>query len=111
LFIRVFVFGKQKDYPELDMGRRCFWLIGYVILFISYLNFCYNFPHQCTMNFRYMVPTVLYPALAAGLAMRLRQELEETAGTKAKWCACLHCLTVVYTIISILTTIVWCIAV
>ena len=73
LLIRVFVLGKQKDFPVLDMGKRCFWLIGYAVLFISYLNFCYNFPHQCTMNFRYMVPTVLYPALAAGLAIQHSQ--------------------------------------
>lgn len=111
LFIRVFVFGKQKDFPVLDMGKRCFWLIGYAVLFISYLNFCYNFPHQCTMNFRYMVPTVLYPALAAGLAMQHRLETDETQGARPKWCICLQGLTAAYAVISILTIIVWCIAV
>lgn len=103
LFIRVFVFGKQKDYPELTMGRRCFWLIGYAVLFISYLNFCYNFPHQCTMNFRYMVPTVLYPALAAGLAMQRTPE--------KKWTKILAGFTTSYAVLAILTTIVWCIAI
>lgn len=111
LFIRVFVFGKRKDFPVLDMGKRCFWLIGYAVLFISYLNFCYNFPHQCTMNFRYMVPTVLYPALAAGLAMQRRLETDEACGTKAKWCICLQGLTAAYAVISVLTIMVWCIAV
>lgn len=114
LLIRVFVFGKQKDFPILDMGKRCFWLLGYAVLLISYLNFCYNFPHQCTMNFRYMVPTVLYPALAAGLAMQ-RTESSDLSGKTAafgkKWCTCLQGLGTAYAIISVLTIIVWCIAV
>lgn len=103
LLIRVFFFGKKEQYPALDMGKRCFWLIGYAVLFISYLNFCYNFPHQCTMNFRYMLPTVLYPAIAAGLCIQ--------RGERCKWVNVFYGITVIYVIISILTIVVWCIAV
>ena len=87
------------------MGKRCFWLIGYAILFISYLNFCYNFPHQCTMNFRYMVPTVLYPAVAAGLRIRY------AVNCKTKWITVFTGLVTVYGIVSVITVAVWCIAV
>lgn len=103
LFIRVFLFGKKEQYPTLDMGKRCFWLIGYAVLFISYLNFCYHFPHQCTMNFRYMVPTVLYPAVAAGLCIQREED--------QKWVRLFGVITAVYAVVSILTIIVWCIAV
>lgn len=103
LLIRVFLFGKKEQYPTLDMGKRCFWLIGYAVLFISYLNFCYNFPHQCTMNFRYMVPTVLYPAVAAGLCIQ--------RGEDRKWVTVFRAITAIYAIAAILTIIVWCIAV
>lgn len=103
LLIRVFLFGRQEQFPVLDMGKRCFWLIGYAVLFISYLNFCYNFPHQCTMNFRYMVPTVLYPAVAAGLCIQ--------RGEDRRWVRIFEAVTAVYVAVSILTIIVWCIAV
>lgn len=103
LLIRVFLFGKKEQYPILDMGKRCFWVIGYAVLFISYLNFCYNFPHQCTMNFRYMVPTVLYPAVAAGLCIQ--------RGEDRKWVTVFRVITAIYAIVAILTIIVWCVAV
>ena len=120
LLLRVFLVGKKADYPVLDMGIRCFWLIGYAVLFISYLNFCYNYPHQCTMNFRYMVPTVLFPAVAAGIAMQRAEndaELPQNENTQAaigkhkRWCTAFSWLTAAYAVTSILTIIVWCIAV
>lgn len=132
LLIRVFVLGKKKDFPVLDMGTRVFWLIGYAVLFVSYLNFAYNFPHQCSMNFRYMVPTVLFPALAAGVAMQ-RAERGVMAGENAcaendaeilqdgsvhadacksrKWCSCLRGLVAAYAIVSVLTIVVWSVTV
>lgn len=105
LLIRVFICGKQDKYPSVDMGKRCFWLIGYAILLISYLNFCYNFPHQCTMNFRYMVPTVLYPAVAAGLT------IQQTESRRRTWITVFTGLVTVYGIVSVMTVVIWCIAV
>lgn len=103
LMVRVLICGRKKDFPALDMGIRCFLLIGYAVLFISYLNFCYNFPHQCTMNFRYMVLTVLFPAVATGMAIG-RDPCK-------KWTKVFALLTVAYAVVSVLTVIVWCIAV
>lgn len=114
LLVRVFVFGKKEEFPALDMGIRCFWLIGYLVLFGSYLNFCYNFPHQCTMNFRYMVPTVLYPAVAAGLAIKRVDNRKESGirGQKGnRWTACLQWVTGAYAVISVLTILVWSVTV
>ncbi len=103
LMVRVFLCGKKQDFPVLDMGIRCFWLIGYAVLFISYINFCYNFPHQCTMNFRYMVLTVLFPAVAAGIA------IDRVPDKKTSKLFTL--LTYAYAVAAILTIIVWCVAV
>lgn len=103
LMIRVLLCGKKADFPVLDMGIRCFWLIAYAVLFISYINFCYNFPHQCTMNFRYMVLTVLFPAVVSGLAIGHAPE--------KKWTKVFTWLTVAYAVVSVLTIIVWCIAI
>ena len=107
LLVRVFVLGKKEAFPVMDMGIRCFWLIGYLVVFGSYLNFCYNFPHQCTMNFRYMVPTVLYPSVAAGMAMQRTLD----GGKNRKWTLALKWLVAAYAVISVLTVIVWCVAV
>lgn len=101
--LRVFVFGKNEKYSVLDLGNRCFWLLCYITLFVSYLNFCYNFPHQCTMNFRYMVPTVLFPAVSAGIWMQNTK--------KMKCLKVLGILTTVYVLVSFLTVVVWSITV
>lgn len=132
LMIRVFIAGKKEDYPVLDMGKRVFWLIGYAVLFISYLNFAYNFPHQCSMNFRYMVPTVLFPALAAGLAMQRAQcsiavgknasaqndaevlqdeSVHSNTGASKKWCILLQWLVDAYAVTAVLTIVVWSVTV
>ena len=115
LLIRVFVAGKKENYPVMDGGIRFFWLIGYGALLYSYLNFCYNFPHQCTMNFRYMVPTILYPAVAAGLAMqRAEQKAVQAGSEKPKnplWVRLLELCTAAYAAVSVCTVILWCITV
>lgn len=88
---------------NFDMGKGCFWIIGYLVLFISYLNFCYNFPHQCTMNFRYMVPTILFPAVSMGVSVH--------RSNKTLWIKVLGGVIGIYVILSILTTIVWSVTV
>ena len=111
LLIRVFVAGKKANYPVMDGGIRFFWLIGYGALLYSYLNFCYNFPHQCTMNFRYMVPTILYPAVAAGLAMQRAVQAGSEKPKNPRWVRLLELCTAAYAAVSVCTVILWCITV
>lgn len=52
---------------DILVSYKLLLLIAYGILFASYVQFCVNYPHQCTMNFRYIILTIIPPALALGL--------------------------------------------
>lgn len=85
-----------------DMGLRLFWLVGYATLMYSYFSFAYKFPQQCSMNFRYIVPVLMYPAV--GLAMWLERE-----GT-AKWIKkTVNIIFAAYALWSAVLVLTWCI--
>lgn len=67
-FVRSFICGKKETYPVLDRGLRWFWIIAYAAVVYSYFSFAYKFPQQCSMNFRYIVPVLMYPAVGLSLA-------------------------------------------
>lgn len=50
-----------------------FLIVYYVFLVGSYVIFCFNYPHTCTMDFRYIVPTLLIGAVWSGLLINGRQ--------------------------------------
>lgn len=41
--------------------------VFYLALVGSYVAFCFNYPHTCTMDFRYIVPTLLIGAVFTGV--------------------------------------------
>lgn len=54
---------KMKEKRELTFGLFFVWLCQ----MISYISFNINFPHACTMDFRYIVTTVIVGAIFIGL--------------------------------------------
>lgn len=100
LFVKEIIIDKEK---RLNTGIRCFWILTYVVIFALYLNFCYGFPHQCTMNFRYIVPTILFPGVAVGLWLDKTREL-----FFAVWMKRLVCI---FSILSCLMCVVWVVAI
>lgn len=54
---------KTKEKRELIYGLFFIWLCQ----IISYISFNINFPHACTMDFRYIVTTVIVGAIFIGL--------------------------------------------
>ena len=44
--------------------------IMHLAFIISYYKMCYDYPFVCSMNFRYLTPTVVTGALCIGLAMK-----------------------------------------
>lgn len=48
---------------------KWFMAMLYVTTLISYLVFCYRFPHSCTMNIRYATPLILIGTFFTGTAM------------------------------------------
>lgn len=61
------VVSKENIIPYL------FLLIYYVFLVGSYVSFCFGYPHTCTMDFRYIVPTLLIGAVWTGLLINRRK--------------------------------------
>ena len=57
---------KTKEKRELIYGLFFIWLCQV----ISYISFNINFPHACTMDFRYIVITVIVGAIYIGLFCR-----------------------------------------
>jgi len=64
-FIKVFVVGGIQK--QIRMSDCLVFTIGYAVNMICYLLFAYNYPQECSMNFRYIVITILFPAVALGL--------------------------------------------
>lgn len=61
-FILVFF---TKKYGT-DMGSRILWIGCWLILMYSYLSFAYTYPHECSMNFRYVQFAMMPPMIALG---------------------------------------------
>lgn len=51
-----------------------FLVIYYVFLVGSYAVFCFKYPHTCTMDFRYIVPTLLIGAVWTGLLVNRQRK-------------------------------------
>lgn len=61
-FLRVFLTKKYKT----DIGTVILWVGCWLILMYSYLSFAYKYPHECSMNFRYVQFAMLPPMIALG---------------------------------------------
>ena len=97
-----------------SMGRayvcRKIWvflLLVYLVNMVFYLRFAYDYPQECSMNFRYITVTLVTPALALGAVSgqpdcmwnsRLQSFISRAAGV----------LLALFCTASFLMTIVWC---
>ncbi len=62
----------------------------YVLLMAQFLVFCFQYPFTCSMDFRYIVPTLLIGALFIGI---FTERMEKKRSEK-KICKTVHSLTV-----------------
>jgi len=58
----------KKEYVKKE---KSFMVFTYAALLVSYIGFCYQFPHMCTMNVRYVSPLVIVGAFFLADAMQL----------------------------------------
>lgn len=61
----VIYFVKNKR----DRILKAFFGILYVVIFGSYIKFCFDYPHICTQDFRYIVPTLVIGAITIGYVL------------------------------------------
>ncbi len=61
--------GIREDTGILCEDATCtiLFVVGYVVSMACYLIFAYRYPQQCSMHFRYIEITLLFPAVALGL--------------------------------------------
>ena len=64
-FVKVFIVDGIRR--KSDTANVLLFVVGYITNMLCYLLFAYNYPQECSMNFRYIVITVLFPAIALGL--------------------------------------------
>lgn len=75
LFTGIYTAKKQNGTVEADNRLPfVFLIIYYVFLVGSYVIFCFNYPHTCTMDFRYIVPALLIGAVWSGLLINGKQK-------------------------------------
>jgi len=72
---------------------------GYIVNMLLYLVFAYQYPQECSMHFRYIEITLLFPAVALGFW------LQGTKKAWLRWCAGL--LLAGFAVCSVFMTIVW----
>lgn len=70
------------------------WFVAalYATLLASYINFCFGFPHTCTMNIRYIVPTIPLGALGFGHLYNQKHPLLKLSGNMGPIEAMMHVL-------------------
>lgn len=76
-----FVFRKSAF---LDGGLRAFFGVLYASLIGFYVKFCFDYPYDCTQDFRYIVPVAVIGALFLGLGLTDRPGAVSPGGTRAR---------------------------
>lgn len=70
-----------KNYKEINNKWILFFLLLFCLEIISYIKFCFNYPFTFTMNFRYIVPTLISYSVITGIACEKSKKLFLFNGT------------------------------
>lgn len=68
-----FIWHIFKD-TNINTELQIFMLVEYVTMLISYAKFCMNQPFICTMNYRYISISLLFPLIGTALWLQDRQD-------------------------------------
>lgn len=79
----------------------------YISMIFNYFKMCYDYPFTCTMNFRYITPTVIITSIFCGLFMNIRKNNEHPCAVKAV-SAVLTLLVGAFCVLSVITYIAIC---
>ncbi len=64
----------RSECKNFAVSELIFTLICVATVIFSYIKFCFEFAHFCTMDFRYIAITVVFGALYIGLLLKQREE-------------------------------------
>ena len=99
-FIRVFALPKSK----CDLGHRLFFITCYITMMYSYFSFADTYPHECSMNFRYVQLAILPPLVALSYKASKRSGENEPT-PPSPW----FILGLAYSLASVLVAVIWCV--
>ncbi len=57
-------------FKKIDVAFKVFSVSLYITVLVSYIQFCFNYPHTCTMNIRYAIPLLITGAIYLGLFLQ-----------------------------------------
>lgn len=55
-----------RKHSAFKWDTKTFFWIFYIIMMVNFYSFCYQYPHTCTQNFRYIMPTVMIGCVFIG---------------------------------------------
>lgn len=64
-----------KNYKEINNKWILFFLLLFILEVASYIKFCFDYPFTFTMNFRYIVPTLISYSAITGIACEKSKKL------------------------------------
>ncbi len=57
----------RKKFERFEKPVKAFFYAFWITVVLMYVKFCFDFPHNCTMDFRYIVPAAVVGAMFIGL--------------------------------------------
>lgn len=63
-----------KKNSIIEKNMKIFIAAFYLLLFGNFINFCFKYPHNCSMDFRYIVPTMIIGAMFIGMLVQYAYE-------------------------------------
>ncbi len=67
-----------------DMTEKVFLVFYQVLMFVYFIKFAFDFPHDCSMDYRYIVPTCVLGSFFIGAAAEHFSEVHAKNGTLVK---------------------------
>ena len=101
----IYKFYRCKDeesfVQSVGIGRMTFlfFMVFWGCMIVSYIPFCFGFPHFCSMDFRYIVPTLLTGAVFLGLLIKFLDTKRGQNTTAGKVCAMAKSVIIAATVI------------
>lgn len=95
------IYVLKRKIWHVDKVMKIFLAILYMGILGFYINFCLEYAHTCTMDFRYIVPIMIIGAVMIGLAVN---ELDKRKSPKKDWIVFfISAVTLFFTVFSVLT--------
>lgn len=100
-FVKIFIIGIGKNnHNKIKPMNRVLFVVGYVVVMVCYLIFAYKYPQQCSMHFRYIEITLLFPTVALAFGY----EKISSKQIRNIW----NFVLTVFSVLSMLMCAVWC---